>query len=74
MSAERFVIDASVAIKWIVQEAGTEEAVLVRRRPLSAPDLLIAECANILWKKVRQNELTEAEAILAARLLQRADV
>ena len=32
------------------------------------------ECANILWKKVRRNELSEAEAILSARLLARADI
>jgi predicted nucleic acid-binding protein len=74
MNAESFVIDASVAIKWVVRESGTEEALLVRRRSLVAPDLLIAECANILWKKVRRKELTEAEAILAARLLERAGV
>lgn len=74
MNAERFVIDASIAIKWVVKEDGTEEALLLRQKSLFAPDLLIAECANILWKKVRRNELTEAEAILAARLLQRADI
>jgi predicted nucleic acid-binding protein len=48
-------------------------------RPLAqtfgvAPDLLVAECANILWKKTRRNELTLQEALLAARLLQRADI
>jgi predicted nucleic acid-binding protein len=74
MSVEHFVIDASIAIKWVVQEAGTEEALRLRGGPLFAPDLLVAECANILWKKIRRNELTEAEAILAARLLQRADI
>jgi predicted nucleic acid-binding protein len=74
MNAERIVIDASVAIKWIVSEPGTDEALRLRRRLLFAPDLLIAECANILWKKVRRRELTEVEAILAARLLERAGV
>ena len=74
MNGDRFVIDASVAIKWVVDEPGTEQAVLLRRHRLFAPDLLIAECANILWKKVRRSELSEAEAILAARLLQRADI
>jgi predicted nucleic acid-binding protein len=68
------VIDASVAIKWVVAEPGTDEALALRRERLFAPDLLIPECANILWKKVRRNELTEAEASLAARLLARADV
>ncbi len=74
MSAEHFVIDASVAIKWVVQETGTEEALRLRCSRLFAPDLLIAECANILWKKVGRGEMTGAEAVLAARLLQRADV
>jgi predicted nucleic acid-binding protein len=69
-----FVIDASVAIKWVVEEPGTQQALLLRQHSLAAPDLLVPECANILWKKVRRRELTEDEAMLAARLLERADV
>ena len=69
-----WVIDASVAIKWVIDEPGTEQALLLRRDRLVAPDLLVPECANILWKKVRRGELSEAEAMLAARLLQRAEV
>jgi predicted nucleic acid-binding protein len=68
------VIDASVAIKWVIDEHGTREAMSLRRHRLFAPDLLVAECANVLWKKTRKNELTPDEARLAARLLQRADV
>ena len=45
-------IDASVAIKWVVQEVGTQEALALRSNALLAPDLLILECANTLWKKV----------------------
>lgn len=71
----RLVIDASVAIKWVVSEEGTEHAVsLLSGRPLSAPDLLVAECANILWKKVARAELTAEEALLAARILERAEI
>jgi len=70
-----FVIDASVAIKWLVEEQGTDEALrLLEKAKLSAPDLLIAECANILWKKVRRNELSKDEAQIAARLLEQADI
>lgn len=58
----------------MVDEPGTQQALLLRRHRLAAPDLLVPECANILWKKVRRRELSEAEAILAARLIQRADV
>jgi len=70
----RLVIDASVAIKWLVEEPGTSEALLLRRHRLSAPDLLTIECANVLWKKLRRKELTEEEVVLAARLLERADI
>jgi predicted nucleic acid-binding protein len=68
------VIDASVAIKWVIEEPGTQQALALRRHRLFAPDLLAAECANILWKKARRNELTSREALLAARLLERADI
>ena len=72
---KRVVVDASVAIKWVIEEGGTVAALeLLERHPLSAPDLLIAECANILWKKVRYKELDADEAGLAANLLQHADI
>ena len=67
------VIDASIAIKWVVEEPGTAAALsLLEKARLIAPELLLAECANILWKKVRGKELTPEEALLAARLLQGA--
>ena len=69
------VIDASIAIKWVVEEPGTSEALILRERAkLIAPDLLVPECANILRKKVRRQELTRDEAVLAARLLQGAEI
>jgi len=69
------VIDASIAVKWVVEEDGTPEALALRQRArLIAPELLVAECANILWKKVRRNELSQEEALLAARLLQGAEI
>jgi predicted nucleic acid-binding protein len=71
----RLVIDASIAIKWVVQEEGTEDALALRTRAeLIAPDLIIAECANILWKKVQRGELSQTEALIAGRLLQKANV
>ena len=69
------VIDASVAIKWVVDEADSDAAVAVlESRSLLSPDLMIAECANLLWKKVWLSELTADEAIIAARTLQQADI
>ena len=69
------VIDASVAIKWVVDEVDSDAALAVMGGgSLASPDLLIAECANILWKKVRRGELTADEAITAARILQQGDI
>jgi len=70
-----YVVDASVAIKWVVLEAGTPEALaLLKNNNLVAPDLILPECANILWKKVRRNELTLTEARFAARLIEGSDL
>ena len=41
------VIDASIAVKWVVEEEGTPEALALRQKAkLIAPELLVAECAN----------------------------
>jgi predicted nucleic acid-binding protein len=72
---ETLVVDASIAIKWVVEEEGTRQAVGLRANfSFVAPELLVAEYANILRKKVRRGELTVDEARLAARLLERAGV
>ena len=69
------VIDASIAIKWVVEEDGTELALALRQHArLVAPDLIIPECSNILWKKVQRKELSKDEALIAARLLQSAEM
>lgn len=70
-----YVVDASVAIKWVVEEAGTPQALrLATNHPLVAPDLILAECANILWKKVRRRELSEAEGRFAGLLIEGSDL
>lgn len=60
----RLVIDASVAVKWVVPEEHSEAAhrLLREERDLRSPDLLWAEAGNILWKKWRRDELTSQEA------------
>ena len=64
------VVDASVAIKWVVQEPGSDLARTLAGAALEAPDLIFTECANILWKKARIGDLDkgEAEARLEALL------
>jgi predicted nucleic acid-binding protein len=70
-----FVIDASIAVKWVVDEDGTREALTLRQKAkVIAAELLVAECANSLWNKVQRNELLKEEALLAARLLQGVEI
>jgi predicted nucleic acid-binding protein len=45
------VVDASVALKWALEEPGSDRARLLSSARLEAPDLLPIECANVLWKK-----------------------
>jgi predicted nucleic acid-binding protein len=65
------VIDASVAIKWVITEDGTAAAVQLRASGTAfhAPGLLVPEIGNILWKKVMRRELTQGEAELACKIL-----
>ncbi len=72
---ETLVVDASIAVKWVVEEEGTAAAISLRAKfRFAAPDLLSAECANILWKKARRGDLTHEEAVMAARLLERSGI
>ncbi len=66
-----FVIDASVALKWFVEEQGTDQAaaLLAGQDLLIAPDLIVAEVANAGWKAVRAGTmLPEQHDHAAARL------
>ena len=59
----RFVVDASVAVKWLVPEvhSGAARALLRAESVLLAPDLIRAEVGNVLWKRWRRGELDAAE-------------
>lgn len=62
------IVDASVLVKAFIPENGSENAgsLLARAEEgevsLIAPELIYPETTNILWKKVRRNELTPNEA------------
>lgn len=62
----KFVVDASVAIKWFIPEihsAAAERLLSDSRAIFLAPDLILPEFANVLWKKERRNEITQNEAL-----------
>lgn len=56
-----FTTDACVVIKWFVPEVHTESAVewLEGGHSFLVPDLLYSELGNVIWKKVRKNEISE---------------
>lgn len=70
----RFVVDASVVIKWFVPEQDWESSLRLRGETLMSPDLLLPEIGNILWKKVRRKQILmdEGHAILSA--IARSDI
>ena len=71
-----YVVDASVAVKWLVQEAFSEEAasLLDGRTPLIAPDLLFAEATNALWALCRRGDITGEDFAEAVDALKAAPV
>lgn len=60
------VVDASVAIKWLLEEDGSERATgLFSRPPLVAPDLIFAEVSNALWRHVTLGNIAAGEVTSA---------
>ena len=67
----RFVVDASVAVKWYVpEEEFVQEAVtlLKGRHQLHVPELILPEIGSIIWKKIRRSEIPNptGDQIIAA--------
>lgn len=62
------IIDASVACKWFFAEDGSAEARALAASDTSfiAPDMILVECANAAWRRVRRGEIpaTQARAFL----------
>ena len=61
------VVDASVAAKWILPEAGSDRAVALRTtaEEMIAPSLILAEVGNALWKSARRGEISKSDAVRA---------
>lgn len=66
-----WVVDASVAVKWFVDEArsAAARAVLASGDPIIAPDLIIPETCNTAWKKVRRGDIPREQAEAMVRAL-----
>ena len=60
----RFVVDASVAVKLLVDEPDSDAArkLAASGQELHAPRLMVSEAANALWRKARQGQIERADA------------
>ena len=57
------VVDASVAVKWLVVEEDSADARgLLGDEELHAPRLLVSEVANAVWRKVRLDQVDRGAA------------
>ena len=60
------VIDASVAAKWFFSELYSDEAQLLLspKFVLFAPDFILVEVANVIWKKSHRQEIPSSESYI----------
>ena len=67
----RFVVDASVAVKWLVveEDADVAQELATSGEELHAPRLMASEVANALWRKARAGEIERrATGVLLANV------
>lgn len=71
-----YVIDASVAVKWLIQEPFSEQAasLLDDEVTLIAPELLFAEAANALCALCRRGDISKADFTEAVNVLKSAPI
>lgn len=69
-----FVVDTSVAMKWIVAEEGSDKADLLQGSDIVAPALLRIEAGNVLRTLAAKGELSLERAIDLFLFLQTAPV
>jgi predicted nucleic acid-binding protein len=69
--SDLLVVDCSVAVKWVVDEPLHIAArrVLSESNRLIAPELLLAEVANVAWRKQVRKEITLAQGAELVRLV-----
>jgi len=67
----RFVVDASVAVKWVVPEIHADAAarLLAQDYALLVPDLFFAEIANVFWNRVHRGQDQTERARMALEAL-----
>jgi predicted nucleic acid-binding protein len=71
-----YVVDASVAVKWLVAEVLSDEAarLLDEGAALVAPDLIFAEVVNALWAMRRRGDISREDLADAVSVFRAAPV
>ena len=71
-----YVADASIVVKWLVDEEHSEESVALLNSGsmFVAPALVFAETANALWAMRRRGDITSTDLTDAVETLQTAPV
>jgi predicted nucleic acid-binding protein len=70
------VLDASVVVKWFLDEVGSKAARALQSTHLemAAPQFLVLELANVLWKHVRKGALDVAAGSKILSTLEEAPI
>ena len=60
--ATTLIVDASIAVKWLLDEEGSENArKAVQGYDLAAPAFLQLEIFHVVWRRTRRGEVTSAQ-------------
>jgi len=65
------IVDTSVVVKWLINEPGSDSALSQRQQwqaknlVPAAPDFLLVELHNVLWKKLERGDITPDAPILS---------
>jgi len=72
----QYVVDASVAAKWFLNEKHSDAACLILRRgnELHAPDFFLLEIDNLLVKRIRRGDISRRHADEIRAALRRFDI
>ena len=70
-----YVIDTNVLVKKVIPEDGSDIAVGILEQHakgvinLIAPDYILTECANVIWKYARRRSMSDADLSNSLRVL-----
>ena len=76
MTLKGYVVDASIVVKWLVQEQWSDDLshLLEAEATLIAPELVFAEICNALWAAHRRGEIGSQDLADATDALRAAPI